>query len=153
MKKLIALLFALLSLSSFAGEFSKTETGSVQWVLNEKGLEGEFKRQDIEFGFSDLRIGQAYRLTEALSLYDQTGEGGKFLFRSLNTINDQGSEIIKTNLKNTMIDQLKNLLLNYSVKSNDLFLNSIECREKGMFSKRLVCTAQYENILVVELLD
>jgi hypothetical protein len=153
MKNLFILLFTLLSFNSFAGEFSKSESGSVQWIITEKGMDGEYRRQEIEFEFSDLRIGQAYRLTEALALYDQTGDSGKFLHRSMNPINEQGADIIRNHLKTAMADQLKHFPLNYSIKSNDLSLNSLECREKGMFSNRLVCTAQYENILIVELID
>lgn len=152
MKRSLLLLGLSLSLTTLAGTITKTDTGSVTWMVKvNKKQEGSMIYSRTSSGLNgsnDVSIEELRILTQ---MSFNTGVGGlNEVAMVFSSTDERSQESVEEKLKVAFTADIKD----YPLKpiETEVKLKNVSCKESGFLKKRLNCSADFEHVQVLEVI-
>lgn len=146
----LCLMIALLSSSAFAGSIIKSDSGSASWSMNIKNKVGVVKLTRNSTGYKgiDLSTEEKIRVSNILGWFSDLGILKEEAVTFENA-DERSQETVSNLIKNTLISELSKI--DSEIKEADIKFDNLNCQEKGFFKKQLICSADYESRMNIEL--
>lgn len=150
MKTFIVLAF--LSFNAFAGSYIKTDEGQVEWKLNIKEMTGSVvaSRSSINTERINLAYEDFLRASGGLGLFFNVGEIINETV-TFDIADERSQDVIKDMLRIKFEGESQNP--STDISSSNVELSRLQCKEKGIFKKELICSAKFISTMEIQVID